>query len=152
MRGPADAQRAGLVKTYDIACLEEVNILCNNTDRRQLPVRVVLRPKEFSKVLTNFHSGQVDVTFASLPDVPAAGAVPVGGVKRLRLLSFVDPSKATPTGTHLTTRLALDASDEMIMSYTHRGNVIAEATVNLKDLKARASFLPLLLACSGRRV
>ena len=75
MRCPLPAARsltrtaapAGLVKTYDVACIAEPEVLCANVDRRTLPVRVVAKPKEFAKLLANFHSGQNDVTLLSLP-------------------------------------------------------------------------------------
>lgn len=133
--------KSGLVKTYDVACLAEPEILCANIDRRKLPVKVVVKPKELARMLANFHSGQVDVTFVSLPDTPLAAPLPPGvAVKRLRLLSFVDPAKAEPTGSQLTTRLAVDAGDEMVATYTHRGNALAEATVNLRDLRVMVAF------------
>jgi hypothetical protein len=127
------------MKTYDVACIAEPEILCANVDRRTLPVRIVSRPRELAKLLANFHSGQSDITLLSLPDAPgSAGGPPAGSVKRLRLLSYEDPAKALAPGTHLTTQLAVHTSEEIIVSYTHRGGAPVEATVNLKDLKARA--------------
>ena len=130
----ADA-RAGLLKTYDVACLADPEILCASIDRLSLPVRLTVRPKALSKLLANFHSNQNDVTLLSLP--PAAGGPAEASVKRLRLLSFMDPAKAMLPGTHVTTQLAVSTSDDLIASYTHRGDKEGEATVNLKDLKVR---------------
>ena len=128
--------RAGLVKTYDVACLAEPEILCATIDRHTLPVRLTVRPKAMSKLLANFHSNQNDVTLLSLP--PAApGGPPEASVKRLRMLSYQDPAKAMLPGTHVTTQLAVSTSDDLVASYTHRGNNEGEATVNLKDLKVR---------------
>lgn len=123
------------MKTYDVACIAEPEILCANVDRRTLPVRVVVRPKEFSRLLANFAAAQNDVTLLSLPDTTGGG----GGVKRLRLLSFEDPAKALAPGAALTTQLAVHTSEEVIAGHTHRGAAPAEATVNLKDLKARGA-------------
>ena len=128
--------RAGLVKTYDVACLAEPEILCASIDRHTLPVRLSVRPKALAKLLANFHSSQNDVTLLSLP--PAApGGPPEASVKRLRLLSFTDPAKALVPGAHVTTQLAVSTSDDLISSYTHRGDKEGEATVNLKDLKVQ---------------
>ena len=139
LRGPApalSAGRAGLVKTYDVACLADPEILCASIDRLTLPVRLKVRPKALSKLLANFHSNQNDVTLLSLPPAAPGGAAEAS-VKRLRLLSFQDPAKAMLPGTHVTTQLAVSTSDDLIASYTHRGNAEGEATVNLKDLKVR---------------
>jgi hypothetical protein len=148
----------GLLKTYDVACIAEPEILCANVDRRALPVRIAVRPKEFTKLLANFHSGQHDVTLLSLPDAhrggggggAAAGALPPdGAVKRLRLLSFEDPAKAAVPGAAMTTQLAVHSSEEIITSYVHRGAEEAEATVNLKDLKARVEALSVRGCCAA---
>jgi hypothetical protein len=138
-RGPAAAAElrvsgAGLVKTYDVACLADPEILCASIDRHTLPVRLTVRPKALARLLANFHSNQNDVTLLSLP--PAApGGPPEASVKRLRLLSFTDPAKAMVPGAQVTTQLAVSTSDDLISSYTHRGDKEGEATVNLKDLK-----------------
>ena len=139
-RGPAAREahgaRAGLVKTYDVACLAEPEILCASIDRHTLPVRLTVRPKSLARVLANFHVSQNDVTLLSLPP-GAPGGPPEAAVKRLRLLSFTDPAKAMVPGAQVTTQLAVSTSDDLISSYTHRGDKEGEATVNLKDLKAR---------------
>ena len=127
---------AGLVKTYDVACLADPEILCASIDRHTLPVRLTVRPKALARLLANFHSNQNDVTLLSLP--PAApGGPPEASIKRLRLLSFTDPAKAMVPGAQVTTQLAVSTSDDLISSYTHRGDKEGEATVNLKDLKVR---------------
>ena len=38
----------------------------------------------------------------------------------------------------LQTMLDLDAKEDIVSYHTHRGDDVAEATVNLKDLKARS--------------
>jgi hypothetical protein len=153
-------RRTGLLKTYDVACIAEPEILCANVDRRALPVRIAVRPKDFTKLLANFHSGQHDVTLLSLPDAHRGGGgggggaatlLPDAAVKRLRLLSFEDPAKAAVPGAAMTTQLAVHSSEEIITSYVHRGGEEAEATVNLKDLKARsrARICPVLVLLRG---
>lgn len=130
--------KAGLVKTYECSTLDDIEVLCANIDRRTLPVRLVLRPKELNKLLANFHSGQSDVTLLSLPDLPPG---PDGErMKRLRLASYADPAKTEPAGASLSTRLAVDTHEELIVGYQHRSAGAAEATVNLKDLKVMVAF------------
>lgn len=130
---------SGLLKTYDVACIADPEILCAHVDRRSLPCRAALRPRGLAKLLANFHSGQADVTLLSLPsNAPAVVAEP--NAKRLRLLSYMDAAKAggggaTAPGAAPLTMLAVHTSEEIVSAYTHRGEAEAEATVNLKDLK-----------------
>ena len=125
----------GLTKTYDVVCLAEPEFLCANIDKRRLCARLVADGKGLGRLLSNFHSGQSDVTLISLPErLPEGGHA--AAPKRLRLVSYVDPAKADANkAASLTTRLALDFTEEVIQGYTHRGDAMAEATVNLKDFK-----------------
>jgi cell cycle checkpoint control protein RAD9A len=127
----------GLTKTYECCTLEEPEVLCASIDKRTLHARLVLKPKELNKLLSNFHSGQVDVTFLSLPAAAQQGGVVAAPAKRLRLSSYIDPAKPEPPGARLMTRLAVDTGEEWVAGYSHRGAAPLEATVNLKDLKAR---------------
>lgn len=122
------------MKTYETATLEDVETLCANIDRHALAAHLVLRPKEFGRLLATFHSGQSDVTLLSLPTSAAEGC------KRLRLASFRDAAKAEAAGSTLSTRLAVDTSEEMVAGYRHRGGEAAEASVNLKDLRVMVAF------------
>jgi hypothetical protein len=102
---------------------------------------LVVDAKGLGRLLSNFHSGQSDVTLVSLPErLPVRGQQMAGAAspKRLRLVSHTDAAKsAAAAGAPLTTRLALDVTEEVVQGYTHRGDGMAEASVNLKDLKVR---------------
>ena len=129
-----------MTKTYDVVCLAEPQFLCANIDKRQLCARLVADGKGLGRLLSNFHSGQSDVTLVSLPErLPERGQA--GAPKRLRLVSYADPAKVDASqAAALTTRLALDFTEEVVQGYAHRGDDMAEATVNLKDFKVRAAF------------
>ena len=120
---------AGLIKSYRVKCLEDPEVLVASVDRSSMPVCITLKPKELAKLLANFGSAQSDITVSSHPGSASAPR------KRLRLSSYFDATKGEQ-GPSLRTVLDVDAREDIIAGYSHRGEHPTEGTVNLKDLKA----------------
>jgi cell cycle checkpoint control protein RAD9A len=127
-----------------------------------MPITLIVRPKEFGRLLSHFQSTQTDVTVSFAPETDAApGGDFAGGfgdkrgestgtpARNLRLSSFSDPN--APPGQSLQTSISLDTAEDAILRYEHaetsgvdgegpRGDAATDVTVNLKDLRAMVSF------------
>ena len=99
--------RGGVRKTYRIHVIEDAEYLKATIDAESMPVKLVLRPRGFSRLLSHFQPGQNDITIACLPETDGAERVersfgvnanePPPPRKNLKLTSYVDPN-APPSG------------------------------------------------------
>ena len=139
--------RGGMTKTYGVHCVTEAEHLKATIDANAMPVKLVMRPKEFGRLLSHFQSGQTDITISCLPEEEDAGAQVDGfggggshaPARNLKLSSFSDPN--APMGQALQTSVSLDTAEEAILRYDNdTDGAPVDVTVNLKDLKAMVSF------------
>ena len=154
-----ECPHAGLVKSYSLNCVTDAEHLKATVDPSLMPITLVVRPKEFGRLLSHFQSAQTDVTVSFTPE--SSGAVPSTGgfaggfgdkrgetftasARNLRLSSFSDPN--APPGQTLQTSISLDTAEDAVLRYEHAdsrnngGGDAADVTVNLKDLRAMVSF------------
>ena len=155
-----ECPHAGLVKNYGLNCVTDAEHLKATVDPSLMPITLVVRPKEFGRLLSHFQSAQTDVTVSFAPESTGA-APPVGGfaggfgdgrgetstapARNLRLSSFSDPN--APPGQTLQTSISLDTAEDAVLRYEHAGSpddgagdAARDVTVNLKDLRAMVSF------------
>jgi hypothetical protein len=140
--------RGGVRKTYRIHVIEDAEHLKATIDAESMPVKLVLRPRGFSRLLSHFQPGQNDITIACLPESDGAERVersfgvnanePPPPRKNLKLTSYVDPN-APPSGA-LQTSIGMDTSEDAVLRYEAKKDETLEVTVNLKDLKAMVAF------------
>jgi cell cycle checkpoint control protein RAD9A len=140
--------RGGVRKTYRIHVIEDAEHLKATIDAESMPVKLVLRPRGFSRLLSHFQPGQNDITIACLPETDGAERVersfgvnanePPPPRKNLKLTSYVDPN-APPSGA-LQTSIGMDTSEDAVLRYEAKKDETLEVTVNLKDLKAMVAF------------
>ena len=155
-----ECPHADLVKNYGLNCVTDAEHLKATVDPSLMPITLVVRPKEFGRLLSHFQSAQTDVTVSFAPESTGA-APPVGGftgevrrwtrrnltapARNLRLSSFSDPN--APPGQTLQTSISLDTAEDAVLRYEHAGSpddgagdAARDVTVNLKDLRAMVSF------------
>ena len=148
-----ECPHAGLVKNYGLNCVTDAEHLKATVDPSLMPITLVVRPKEFGRLLSHFQSAQTDVTVSFAPESTGA-APPVGGftggfgdgrgetstapARNLRLSSFSDPN--APPGQTLQTSISLDTAEDAVLRYEHAGSpddgagdAARDVTVNLKD-------------------
>ena len=157
-----ECPHAGLVKNYVLNCVTDAEHLKATVDPSLMPITLVVRPKEFGKLLSHFQSAQTDVTVTCAPVLSGAapntggfaggfgdrrGETSTAPARNLRLSSFSDPN--APPGQTLQTSISLDTAEDAVLRYEHAdsqndgaGEATAEkdVTVNLKDLRAMVSF------------
>ncbi|XP_020585334.1 cell cycle checkpoint control protein RAD9A isoform X2 [Phalaenopsis equestris] len=128
----------GARKTYWISCNVEPEIQQLSLDRRRLPTSFVVRPRDLTRLLSNFQSSLQEITIiATDPStVPSDAEEEIGG-KAVELRSYIDPAKDNSDAT-LHTQLWIDPSEEFLQ-YQHVGDP-ADVTFGLKELKAFLSF------------
>lgn len=154
-----ECPRSGLVKNYGLNCVTDAEHLKATVDPSLMPITLVVRPKEFGRLLSHFQSAQTDVTVSFSPE--KTGGAPTGDfaggfgdrrgesstapTRNLRLSSFSDPN--APPGQALQTSISLDTAEDAVLRYEHcdeshgAGDAAArDVTVNLKDLRAMVSF------------
>lgn len=84
----------GVIKTYRVACNAEPEVQTLALDRGRFPSRLVIRPRELARLLSNFQSSLQELTIIATD--PAAGLPDVGGDvggKAVELRSYIDPTK-----------------------------------------------------------
>ncbi|KAF6142497.1 hypothetical protein GIB67_039461 [Kingdonia uniflora] len=130
--------QSGIRKAYWITCNVEPDIQQLSLDRRKLPSSLVVRPRDFSRLLANFQSSLQEITIiATEPSsVPPDAASEIGG-KSVELRSYIDPAKED-NDTALHTQLWIDPSEEFLQ-YKHTGDPV-DVTFGVKELKAFLSF------------
>lgn len=164
LRVRLECSRSGLTKHYGLHCVTDAEHLKATVDASLMPISLILKPKEFSRLLSHFQSAQTDVTVSFTPEQTnhpnASGKDFSGGFgdrrhekensRNLRLSSFADPN--APPGQHLQTSIGLDAAEDAVLRYTHEKDASETAgvgpstststdvTVNLKDLRAMVQF------------
>ena len=74
-----ECPHAGLVKNYGLNCVTDAEHLKATVDPSLMPITLVVRPKEFGRLLSHFQSAQTDVTVSFAPESTGA-APPVPGV------------------------------------------------------------------------
>jgi hypothetical protein len=84
----------GLKKTYRISCTAESEVQTLALDRSRFPSRLAIRPRDLTRLLSNFQSSLQELTIIATE--PAAGLPCVDddiGGKAVELLSYIDPTK-----------------------------------------------------------
>ncbi|KAJ8752536.1 hypothetical protein K2173_004824 [Erythroxylum novogranatense] len=127
---------SGSRKTYWITCNVEPDIQHLSLDRRTFPTSLVVRPRDFNRLLGNFQSSLQEITIiATETTLPSDTASEVGG-KAVELRSYIDPTKDNDSSLH--TQLWIDPTEEFV-HYTHIGDPV-DVTFGMKELKAFLSF------------
>ncbi|KAJ1699395.1 hypothetical protein LUZ63_007907 [Rhynchospora breviuscula] len=128
----------GLKKTYWITCNSEPEIQRLSLDRSNFPSSLVVRPKDLSRLLSNFQSSLHEITIIATE--PANGPPDVigdiGG-KAVELRSYIDPAEDN-NDAKLHTQLWIDPVEEFLQ-YSHRGNPV-DVTFGVKEIKAFLAF------------
>lgn len=145
-------------KSYWITCNVEPDIQQLSLDRRKLPSNFVVRPRDLSRLLANFQSTLLEITFiATQPSsLPLDAANEIGG-KAVELRSYIDPTKGrlgyclfpsndlsllldsilwvfiSDNDSTLHTQLWIDPAEEFVQ-YTHSGDPV-DVTFGVKELK-----------------
>ena len=152
LRVKLECGRAGLTKQYGLHCVTDAEHLKATVDPSLMPISLILKPKEFSRLLSHFQSQQTDVTVSFTPashtDQYAKGDFSGGfsekrfsekrketsnaPTRNLRLTSFCDPN--APAGQHLQTSIGLDTAEDAVLRYTY--------SVNDEDLKYQSNVSP----------
>ncbi|CAO2832816.1 unnamed protein product [Amaranthus hypochondriacus] len=127
----------GMRKTYWINCNVEPDIQHLSLDRGRLPSNFVVRPRDLTRLLSNFQSSLHEITIiATEPSsLPSEAESQIGG-KAVELRSYIDPTN--DSGSSLHTQLWIDPVEEFLQ-YVHTGNPV-DVTVGVKELKAFLSF------------
>ncbi|XP_028547734.1 cell cycle checkpoint control protein RAD9A-like [Dendrobium catenatum] len=123
----------GARKTYWISCNVEPEIQNLSLDRRTLQTSFVVRPRDLTRLLSNFQSSLQEITMiATDPSkVPSDAEEEIGG-KAVEFRSYIDPAKENSDST-LHTQLWIDPVEEFLQ-YRHVGDP-ADVTFSLKELK-----------------
>ncbi|KAL6593860.1 hypothetical protein ACP70R_048761 [Stipagrostis hirtigluma subsp. patula] len=128
----------GVRKTYWIACSAESEVQTLALDRSRFPSHLVVRPRDLTRLLSNFQSSLQELTIIATD--PAAGLPDAGGDvggKAVELRSYNDPAK-DDCDTRLHTQLWIDPAEEF-MEYVHTGDPV-DVTFGVKELKAFLTF------------
>ncbi|XP_078160677.1 uncharacterized protein LOC144556059 isoform X2 [Carex rostrata] len=128
----------GLKKIYWITCNSEPEIQHLSLDRSHFPSSLVVRPRDLSRLLSNFQSSLHEITIIATE--PATGAPDVTrdiGGKAVELRSYIDPAQDN-NDAKLHTQLWIDPAEEFLQ-YSHRGNPV-DVTFGVKELKAFLAF------------
>ncbi|XP_050225548.1 uncharacterized protein LOC126675025 isoform X2 [Mercurialis annua] len=127
---------SGIRKAYWITCNVEPDIQHLSLDRRRFPSSLVVRPRDFNRLLANFQSTLQEITvIATEPAGPSDSASEIGG-KAVELRSYIDPTKDNDSSLH--TQLWIDPVEEFVQ-YTHIGDPV-DVTFGMKELKAFIAF------------
>ncbi|KAH0462030.1 hypothetical protein IEQ34_009605 [Dendrobium chrysotoxum] len=128
----------GARKTYWISCNVEPEIQNLSLDRRKLQTSFVVRPRDLTRLLSNFQSSLQEITIiATDPSTAPSDAGEEIGGKAVEFRSYIDPAKENSDST-LHTQLWIDPVEEFLQ-YRHVGDP-ADVTFSLKELKAFLSF------------
>ncbi|KAK1650132.1 hypothetical protein QYE76_067937 [Lolium multiflorum] len=128
----------GLKKTYRISCTAESEVQTLALDRGRFPSRLAIRPRDLTRLLSNFQSSLQELTIIATE--PAAGLPCVDddiGGKAVELLSYIDPTK-DDYDSRLHTQLWIDPAEEFL-EYVHAGDPV-DVTFGVKELKALLTF------------
>ncbi|KAM0925096.1 hypothetical protein ACQ4PT_004421 [Festuca glaucescens] len=128
----------GLKKTYRISCTAESEVQTLALDRSRFPSRLAIRPRDLTRLLSNFQSSLQELTIIATE--PAAGLPCVDddiGGKAVELLSYIDPTK-DDYDSRLHTQLWIDPAEEFL-EYVHAGDAV-DVTFGVKELKALLTF------------
>ncbi|OEL32183.1 hypothetical protein BAE44_0006797, partial [Dichanthelium oligosanthes] len=128
----------GVRKTYWIVCSAEPEVQSLALDRGRFPSRLVIRPRELARLLSNFQSSLQELTIIATD--PAAGLPDAGGDvggKAVELRSYNDPAN-DDCDTRLHTQLWIDPVEEFV-EYVHAGDPV-DFTFGVKELKAFLTF------------
>ncbi|KAJ3683721.1 hypothetical protein LUZ60_013948 [Juncus effusus] len=133
----------GVKKTYHITCNAEPEIQHLSLDRARFPSNLVVRPRDLSRLLSNFQSSLHEITIIATEvasgEPPAGGqdGDDVAGGKAVELRSYIDPAKED-SDARLHTQLWIDPVEEFLQ-YTHAGDPV-DVTFGVKELKAFLAF------------
>ncbi|KAG0495709.1 hypothetical protein HPP92_000400 [Vanilla planifolia] len=128
----------GARKTYWISCNVEPEIQHLSLDRRRLPSSFVVRPRDLTRLLTNFQSSLQEITIIATEQsaLPSDIQGEIGG-KAVELRSYIDPAKDNSDAS-LHTQLWIDPAEEFLQ-YCHVGDPV-DVTFSVRELKAFLSF------------
>ncbi|KAJ4793431.1 Cell cycle checkpoint control protein RAD9A [Rhynchospora pubera] len=128
----------GLKKTYWITCNSEPEIQRLSLDRSNFPSSLVVRPKDLSRLLSNFQSSLHEITIiATEPANGPSDVIGDIGGKAVELRSYIDPAEDN-NDAKLHTQLWIDPVEEFLQ-YSHRGNPV-DVTFGVKEIKAFLAF------------
>eukprot|EP00850_Spirogloea_muscicola_P010440 SM000061S19267 [mRNA] locus=s61:388070:391630:- [translate_table: standard] len=130
----------GVKKTYWVTCNQGVEMLTASVDHRLLPSYMVIKPKDFNRLLGNFQSTLPEVTLIATEPASATNgsAESYSETKAIELKSFVDPARVLTEEDNLHTQLWIDPSEEL-QGYKHTGAAV-DVTFSVKELKAFLAF------------
>ncbi|KAK8928309.1 hypothetical protein KSP39_PZI017345 [Platanthera zijinensis] len=131
--------QSGARKTYGISCNVEAEIQHLSLDRRRLPSSFVVRPRDLTRLLSNFQSSLQEITIiATDPSTaPSDSDGEIGG-KAVELRSYIDPTKDNSDAT-LHTQLWIDPAEEFLQ-YRHVGDPV-DVTFGVKELKKKCGLV-----------
>ncbi|TVU47074.1 hypothetical protein EJB05_06654, partial [Eragrostis curvula] len=136
-----------VIKTYRIACSAEPQVQTLALDRGRFPSRLVIRPRELARLLSNFQSSLQELTIIATD--PAVGLADVSGDvggKAVELRSYIDPTK-DDCDTRLHTQLWIDPAEEF-EEYVHTGDPV-DVTLGLKELKVKVVAMRKTQTCDA---
>ncbi|KAI4372281.1 hypothetical protein MLD38_010530 [Melastoma candidum] len=133
----------GIRKTYWITCNVDPEIQHLSLDRRKYPSDLVVRPRDLTRLLSNFQSSLQEITvIATERSCSPADTENEYGGKAVEFRSYLDPTKENDSLLH--TQLWIDPAEEFVL-YNHKGNPV-DITFGVKELKAFLAF------CEGGEV
>eukprot|EP00850_Spirogloea_muscicola_P000941 SM000003S11186 [mRNA] locus=s3:1454462:1458011:- [translate_table: standard] len=130
----------GVKKTYWVTCNQGVEMLTASVDHRLLPSYMVIKPKDFNRLLGNFQSTLPEVTLIATEPASATNCSTesYSETKAIELRSFVDSARVLSEEDNLHTQLWIDPSEEL-QGYKHIGAAV-DVTFSVKELKAFLAF------------
>ncbi|VAH90839.1 cell cycle checkpoint control protein RAD9B isoform X2 [Triticum aestivum] len=129
---------SGRKKTHRISCSAESDVQTLALDRNGFPSRLAIRPRDLTRLLSNFQSSLQELTFiATQPAARLPGVDDATGGKAVELLSYIDPTK-DDYDSRLHTQLWIDPAEEFL-EYEHAGDPV-DVTFGVKELKAFLTF------------
>uniref|UniRef100_A0A453I4E7 Cell cycle checkpoint control protein RAD9A n=1 Tax=Aegilops tauschii subsp. strangulata TaxID=200361 RepID=A0A453I4E7_AEGTS len=129
---------SGRKKTHRISCSAESDVQTLALDRNGFPSRLAIRPRDLTRLLSNFQSSLQELTvIATEPAARLPGVDDGTGGKAVELLSYIDPTK-DDYDSRLHTQLWIDPAEEFL-EYEHAGDPV-DVTFGVKELKAFLTF------------
>lgn len=107
-------------------------------DRNRFPSRLAIRPRDLTRLLSNFQSSLQELTvIATEPAAVLPGVDDGTEGKAVELLSYIDPTK-DDYDSRLHTQLWINPAEEFL-EYEHAGDPV-DVTFGVKELKAFLTF------------
>lgn len=130
----------GIRKTYWLTCIHSGNEFSSLVDPATFPSNLVVKPKEFNRLLGHFQSALGEITLIATEPLttPVTDDSAPPEAKAVELKSYVDAAKRASDGPGLHTQLWIDPSEEF-HQYCHSGAAV-DVTFSLKELRAFIAF------------